>query len=273
MMKLSGVRKAGRIMFSVVRRCKNMCFSYFLSFPKNVECNICGWKGRHFLSDSWHKNTTCPSCNSDIRHRLLIAALNLIPDLSYDKIVKEKNILHFAPETGIMSIIKKRTHFYKTADFLRDDVDIQIDISNMVNIKSGTYDLVIACDVLEHVENDKKAVSEIYRILKPGGYAIITVPQKDNLEITYEDPNVRSPIQREKLFGQYDHLRIYGKDFNILLQDSHFIVKQINSRNFSEDTIKKNVLFPPVLSSKSLATNYRTIYFALKPALSENPVI
>lgn len=255
-------------------KCKSIFFSYFLSFPKTVECNLCGWKGRHFLSTYWHKYSQCPFCGSDVRHRLVIAALTLIPEVSFEKIVKEKKILHFAPETGIKELlIEKKAHLYKTADYIRDDVDIQTDISDMMNIKSETFDLVILCDVLEHVANDKKAISEIYRILKPGGCSIITVPQKDNLEITFEDPNVISPIQREKLFGQFDHFRIYGKDLHILLQNSHFIVKQINSRNFSEDTIKNYVLFPPVLSSKLLAPNYRIIYFAFKPALSENSVI
>jgi SAM-dependent methyltransferase len=258
------------MILSVIKRCRNIWFSFFLSYPKTVECNVCGWTGRHFRSDSWHKFILCPSCNSDIRHRLLIAALNLIPDLSYDKIINGKNILHFAPEPGIMSIVKKRTPFYKTADFLRNDVDFQTDISEMANIISETYDLVIACDVLEHVKDDKKAIYEINRILKPGGCAIITIPQKDNLEITYEDADVTSPIQREKLFGQSDHLRIYGADFVKLLESSNFIVKLINAKFFSEDACKKYVLFPPVLSLKPLATNYRTIYFAFKPPLQKN---
>ena len=118
----------------------------------------------------------------------------------------------------------------------------------------------------------KKAISEINRILKPGGCAIITIPQKDNLEITYEDADVTSPIQREKIFGQSDHLRIYGGDFVKLLENCHFIVKKIYAKKFSEESIKKNVLFPPILSSKPLATNYRIIFLLLNRLFRKNLV-
>lgn len=251
-----------------LRKFKNKCFSYFFSFPKTVECNICGWKGRHFLSSPWQKYSVCPICDLEVRHRLLIAALTLIPDVSFDKIVQGKKILHFAPETGIKLLIEKKSHLYNTVDYIRDDVDFQTDVSDMINIKSETFDLVILCDVLEEVENDKKAVSEIYRVLKAGGCLIITVPQKDDLGITFEDPDVRSPKQREKLYGDSNNFRMYGRDFEILLQNSHFNIEQINSGNFSEETIKKYVLFPPVLSFKWPAGNYRTIYFAFKPNFS-----
>ena len=89
---------------------------------------------------------------------------------------------------------------YVTADYDKTDVDLNLDISNMSTIADGEFDLLIASDVLEHVYDDKKAISEIHRILKINGRAILTVPQKDNLKSTIEDLSNLSEIDREKKF-------------------------------------------------------------------------
>lgn len=234
-----------------------------VSFPKIRECNICSWQGRRFESDSWHPYIICPKCRSEVRHRLLTAALSHNNDLSYEKIIKGQAVLHFAPEAIIKDMLREYAGRYVTADFLRKDVDMKLDISDMASVKSGEFDMVVAWDVLEHVD-DTKAMQEVFRVLRAGGYAILTVPQKDNLEETFEDKTVVDPVERERVFGQSDHLRIYGNSFPRILESVGFKVTTINETNFSEAIVKRHVLFPPILSKKPLATNYRKVFFAQK---------
>lgn len=131
-------------------------------------------------------------------------------------------------------------------------------------IWDNSLDTVIACDVLEHVPNDELAISEIFRVLRSGGIAVLTVPQPDGWEVKRELPANASPEQRLQLAGQEDHQRMYGADFPHYLQNAGFVVKQVTHRDFPKSDIDKYVLFPPVLSEKELATNHRTIYFAIK---------
>ena len=85
---------------------------------------------------------------------------------------------------------------------------------NLLEVPDNSFDLVIACDVLEHVADDSEAMSEIYRVLTDNGYVILTVPQEDNLSNKLEGPTITEPDERKRIFGQNDHLRIYGDDFN-----------------------------------------------------------
>jgi predicted SAM-dependent methyltransferase len=187
----------------------------------------------------------------------------MLEGLTHDQIIKEKRVLHFAPEANISNILKMYTESYTTAD-INDDHDIKLDISNMNIINDDEFDVVIACDVLEHVKNDISAMKEIFRILNTNGYAILLVPQKDNLKKTYEDPSIISPEGRTHAYGQADHLRMYGDDFKQKLQDVGFSVTVVDENNFKKEESNKFVLFPPVLSKHPLATNYRKVFFARK---------
>ena len=209
----------------------------------------------------------CPKCYSQVRHRLLIAALaHAASDLSFEKIVSNRKVLHFAPEPAVERRIRSHTDQYISADLFQKGRDLKIDISCMLEISSGAIDLLIACDVLEHVLDDKLAMHEVYRVLSEGGWAIFTVPQPDNLEKTFEDKSLTNLADRERLFGQPDHLRLYGDDFPELLERAGFRVVVVTEKNFSQDMARKIVLFPPRLSERHLATNYRKIFFAQKPA-------
>lgn len=239
--------------------------SAFLSWPKKIQCNVCGWTGRHFLSDSWHKHINCPRCYASIRHRLFMAALQNITDLSPDLILRHKRILHFAPEKSISRILQRQSGGYVTADFLRQDCDFRLNVSDMTGVIQGSaFDVVLAFDVLEHVPDFWKAIEEIHRILSLGGWAVFTVPQKDNLPETYEDPSVVTPGDREKHFGQKDHLRIFGNDFPDIVKGKGFRVRAIDAYAFPEEIRRKNVLTPSTLSKHPLATNDRKVFFCQK---------
>lgn len=234
-------------------------------FPANVRCNICDWTGRRFDSDSWHPHTVCWRCSSEVRHRLLMAALLSHPQLSRDRLCRDKRVLHFAPEPQLLNVLKASAKKYVTANYAAP-ADMNLDMTNMPEVPAEAFDLVVACDVLEHVSSDRAALKEIRRILTKGGWAILTVPQKDGLADTFEDPTVVDPAERERVFGQFDHLRIYGQSFPRILESEGFEPIVIDETSFPSAVVRKNVLFPPVLSSHPLATNYRKVFFARKPS-------
>ena len=248
----------------VLRRAKFYIRTAPLRYPKLVECNMCGWQGKHLVSDGWHDRVQCPQCGSGVRHRLLVAALTHLAAVSQERLVRGKDVLHFAPERFLQSRIERLAGKYVTADYFNQRRDLQLDISDMHPIADGEFDLLIACDVLEHVQDDRRAMREIFRVLRPGGFAILTVPQQDHLAVTFEDPSVTNPRDRERLFGQSDHLRIYGDDFPQMLAAAGLEVTAIAAESFPEAARQRHVLFPSTRSRHPLATNFRKVFFAAK---------
>jgi SAM-dependent methyltransferase len=247
-----------------LKKTRNLMQSLWMSYPKTVQCNVCHWEGRQLVGDVWHKQIICPKCRSQVRQRLFLAAFEHLPDLSFERTINQKRILHFAPEDLIRLQIQSKAAQYTTADFLRSDCDLQLDMSNMPAISDQSVDVVIAFDVLEHVPNYQKALEEVYRILSSQGFAILTVPQKDNLEKTYEDLTITTPEDRLAHFGQWDHLRIFGDDFPNIVEDKGFSVTTIDQSSFSEEIAHKYVLFPPIPSEHPLATNFPKVFFCQK---------
>jgi SAM-dependent methyltransferase len=242
---------------------------YFSVFKAKVECNICHFKMNQLKSDSWHLYTNCPRCGSRVRQRLLWTSLSLLKDFHVDKIIKNKRVLHFAPEPDLSELIREKSAFYKTSDILTEGysyehLDFNMSIEDMKQLTDESFDCVIACDVLEHVPDHIGGIKEVYRVLTKGGYCIFTVPQKDNLKVTFEDDSIIDPTEREKVFGQFDHLRIYGEDFSKMLSDSGFKVTAVDESYFDKNVVDRHVLFPPILSKHPLATNYRKVFFGLK---------
>jgi SAM-dependent methyltransferase len=232
-----------------------------------TQCNVCGWEGRAFTDDQWHPGTICPQCGSQVRHRILAAIFDGLADvfgLDERALLTGRDILHFAPERQLRERISKAAGKYVTADFERGDCDLRLDISAMPSVPDASFDVLIACDVLEHVPDDRAAMREISRVLRPGGTAILTVPQLDPPASTDEDPTVRSESAREKRFGQKDHVRMYGDDFADRLRAALFHVEVLTSAQFPSGTVQRLVLDPPLKSSRPLATNHRRIYFARK---------
>ena len=157
-----------------------------------------------------------------------------------------KKILYFVPEEIIKFQNSNKCNKYNTSDFIRNDCDLKLDLSNMIDLENGTYDIVIAFDVLEHVPDYENAIDEVNRILTDGGWGIFTVPQKDDLLITYEDSTIVTPEDRVKHFGQWDHLRIFGDDFSTIIKSKGFDVITINESNIPKNIQDKYVISPPI---------------------------
>jgi len=184
-------------------------------------------------------NVLSPSTLSLERHRLLW--LYLQKETTFFE--KELKVLHMAPEQCFLSIFKKMKNLdYTTADLYSPIVDVKADILDLP-FEDELFDFVLCNHVLEHIENDTKAMSELFRVLKPGGIGIFQIPQDLSLEQTYEDSSITSPEERAAHFGQYDHVRIYGKDYFDRLRKVGFKVNEIDySAKLSPDLVEKYCL-------------------------------
>jgi SAM-dependent methyltransferase len=237
--------------------------SLILALDRRVTCNVCGWSGCRFVSDSWHVGVICPWCRSHVRHRLLWASVSDIDRVVGTDVFEGRSILHFGAESALAHHLARRASKYITAD-LHVKAACRLDMSSMPSIPDEQYDTVVACDVLEHVDDDVAALAELRRILRPGGWALLTVPQTESPLEAYEDPTVVGPAQRQLLFGQADHVRIYGRAFPRRLERAGFRVVPVDASHFTPEAVRKHVLAPPVPSPDPRATNHRTIFFAQK---------
>jgi len=175
-----------------------------------VECTVCEKKFRKFLpyGNQGQDNRLCPSCLSLERHRLIWLYLKNKTNFFTDKL----DVLHIAPEQPYYKRFEKMGNLnYTTADLESPIAKVKMDIREMP-FEDNAFDVLLCNHVLEHIDDELKATKEIYRVLKPGGWAILQVPLDSSLETTYEDSGITDPKEREKHFGQYDHLRIYGND-------------------------------------------------------------
>lgn len=184
-------------------------------------------------------NVLSPSTLSLERHRLLWLYLKNETEF-FDKPLR---VLHMAPEQCFLSIFKKMENLdYTTADLYSPIVDVKADILNLP-FKDKEFDLVFCNHVLEHVEDDNRAMKELFRVMKPGGMGIFQVPQELARETTYEDPNITTPEDKAKHFGQYDHVRIYGRDYFDRLRNVGFKVEEVNyALKLSPDQVEKYCL-------------------------------
>ena len=169
---------------------------------RTYQCNVCGYALRAFI-ELEDKGKLCPNCGSLARTRYLWHFLLEAIEL------KDKVVLHFSPPKKISQRLKRsEVREYVTTDFEDEFIaDKQLNIEE-INEEDAVYDLIICFHVLEHIENDRKAMAELYRILKPGGRCLVQTPFKEGA--IYEDANIRSPEARLKHFGQEDHVRVYS---------------------------------------------------------------
>lgn len=170
------------------------------------------------------ENALSPGTLSLERHRLMWLYLQQETNFFTEKL----NVLHIAPEQAFYDIFKKMTHLnYITADLSSPLADVKADITHLP-FTDQTFDVVFCNHVLEHIPDDAKAMSELFRVMKNGGWGIFQVPQNLNLEQTYEDFTITNPTERTRHFGQYDHVRVYGKDYFERLKKAGFTVEAVD---------------------------------------------
>ncbi|MEQ6123627.1 methyltransferase domain-containing protein [Pseudotenacibaculum sp. MALMAid0570] len=168
-------------------------------------------------------NVLSPSTLSLERHRLLW--LYLLNETNFFK--SKKKVLHMAPEQCFLKRFKKLNHDYITADLYSPIADVKADITNLP-FEDDSFDVIFCNHVLEHIPDDTKAMQELFRVLKKGGMGIFQIPQDLNRETTFEDDSITDPKERAKIFGQYDHVRVYGRDYFDKLRSIGFSVEEVD---------------------------------------------
>lgn len=206
----------------------------------SVECNVCGHTFRKFLpyGRKARENALCPNCLALERHRLMW--LFLQNETAF--FTKKMKVLHIAPELCFLDRMKKLPNLeYITADLESPLAQIKMDV-HQIPFEENSFDVVFCNHVLEHVDDDILACSEINRVLNNNGWGIIQSPVYD-LEKTIEDKSITNPAERERLFGQRDHVRKYGKDYakrlslsGLQVEENHFV------RNIKPELIQRHAL-------------------------------
>tara|TARA_R110001592_G_scaffold243783_1_gene504994 strand:- start:239719 stop:240489 length:771 start_codon:yes stop_codon:yes gene_type:complete len=194
-----------------------------------------GYKGRQ------RENALAPASLSLERHRLLWLYLKTRTDF----FKKPQYLLHIAPEQCFYGRFRKMSNLkYLTADLDSPIADVKMDIHN-IQYDDNTFDVVFCNHVLEHVDDDQQCMRELCRVLKPGGLAIMQVPFEKGRMLTDEDPSITDPEERIRRFGQYDHVRVYGKDYSERLINAGFKVDPIDfSQELKAEEYKKYALMP-----------------------------
>ena len=181
------------------------------------------------------QNVLSPSTLSLERHRLLWLYLTNETDFFTSK----KKVLHMAPEQCFLARFRKLNHDYKTADLDSPIADVKADIINLP-FNDNSFDVIFCNHVLEHVQDDTKAMKELFRVMKKGGMGIFQVPQDLNRNVTFEDNSITDPKKRAKIFGQYDHVRVYGRDYFDKLRSIGFNVEEVNySQKISSELLSR----------------------------------
>jgi broad specificity phosphatase PhoE len=216
-------------------------------------CPCCAACFKKFRAHKGREDAKCPKCKARERHRLLWLYLRNKTNLFRDNL----KVLHFAPEPWFKALGTLPNLDYLSADLEPGRAMIAMDIMR-IPLRDHSIDAIICSHVLEHVIDDRRAMREMYRVLSPGGWAVILVPILNKQQETFEDPAVVSPEERTRLFGQADHCRQYGSDIQKRLEETGFDVElEDYTTELPEQAIKSYGLMPPVYGGP--------IYLCTKP--------
>lgn len=200
------------------------------------ECPLCGCRRRKFLPYGYvtqRDNALCPNCLALERHRTLWLWLLRESDIGRGAVALPR-LLHVAPEVALMRkfsrIYAKQPADYVTADLESPLADLHFDIQH-IPLEDESFDVVICNHIMEHVEDDRLAMREIMRIMRKGGWGVILSPVDLQREKTFEDDTITDEAERTRIFGQYDHRRIYGRDYAERLRDAGFEVYECDYAN------------------------------------------
>jgi len=225
------------------------------------ECPVCDHKFREMLPGGFdlpvinekkivgggrRDNDVCPRCQSTDRDRLVYLYLKYESDF----FKKKQFLMHIAPEPALYRVFKKMLtiDYYPATKYeegLYYDQNIQKEDLLNLQLDDDTFDWILCNHVLEHIPDDSRAMHELFRVLKPGGQALLQVPYSLILDKTMEDDTITVPKERERVFGQFDHVRIYGKDYPDRLRKAGFEVK----------VIKQNWNFANIIDFRRFALN------------------
>lgn len=186
-------------------------------------------------------NVLSPSTLSLERHRLLWLYLNNETDFFTS--TEKKKVLHFAPEQAFYKLFRNQKNIdYTTTDLFSPLADIKADICNLP-FEDNSYDIIFCNHVLEHIPDDTKAMQELYRVLKPSGMGIFQIPQELSREFTFSDDSITNQKERAAIFGQYDHVRIYGRDYFDKLRSIGFkVVEEDYTHKIAPEMVEKYCL-------------------------------
>jgi SAM-dependent methyltransferase len=216
----AGVSPLNRWRLSVIRSTCQMVFS---ATPAIRTCNICGFVG-YFGPQGTpvRPEASCSRCHSLERHRTF--------KLWFDRnlqLFSKAAVLHFAPENAVAQFVKPASLKYVTADIEPGRADLSINIE-AISMPDAQFDIILCSHVLEHVD-DRKALKELYRILKPGGLALLMTPVIEGWDSSYEDPSKTTEAERWLYFGQNDHVRRNGADIRHRIREAGFALDEFTS--------------------------------------------
>ena len=197
---------------------------------RRVECPVCGSHYRKFLPYGYvtsRPNALCPHCLSLERHRLLwlwlVRETRLLDDCP--------RLLHIAPEVCLMRhldrLYAQHPERYVTADLESPLAKLHFDVQQ-IPLEDGFAEVLLCNHILEHVADDRRAMRELFRVLRPGGWGVILSPVDRTRAATFEDDSITDPDERTRIFGQYDHRRIYGRDYADRLREAGFEVLELD---------------------------------------------
>lgn len=202
-------------------------------------CPCCGWNLRTFTHGGASLRPRvkgyCPRCNAKARHRWSWLFLQQQTDL----FEKSLRLLHISPAYSL----SRRLRALPNLQYLAGDIVSRIDTHVVFDLAqtpfpADMFDAIISIHVLEHVAHDREAISEIFRVLRPGGWAVISVPIRLN-EATFEDPTITSSEARKEAFGEKTHMRLYGADFEDRLREPGFAVEIHKAADLEDDIMEK----------------------------------
>jgi SAM-dependent methyltransferase len=187
-----------------------------------VECPVCGSRFRRFKPDWNRPDAVCWRCGAHERHRAVALLWRERPGLLGDA----ASVLHFAPEWCFRFTPRPAGQRYVTADLDPAKGALQLDI-RALDLPDGAFDAIICSHVLEHVDDDRAALAELRRVVAPGGWVQLMVPQDLGRAETYEDPAITGPEARRAAYWQDDHVRLYGRDFADRVRAAGFDVEVV----------------------------------------------